>query len=296
MPLLYSPERRARRRFFGLIGISLLLYVPQAILLLEPVLDKVHGDSPASWIPVPALNAFPRTVTQYFMNPALAVAVCLIILTAVLIRVRRDRIGWPSCGFLLGIGAAFVLFPFLISHVLSPVYVERYTIPALAAFLIALGWAVAVLPRVIRVIAVAGIVLLSAYTLREYYSGYDKDPFREAAQYVKERARPGDVVVCHAPYIERTFSYYFRPSEVIPIMAPWRESEVPIRFGDVSHVWLVQAYQAGDRNVIGPIIREASAGRVQRETVEIHGHGFKNPWAYHTARIQVTAFERTDAY
>jgi mannosyltransferase len=56
---------------------------------------------------------------------------------------------------------------------------------------------------------IAFMVIISAFPLAGYYSGYTKDNWKGFSSGFQEKTRPGDIVVVIPPYISQPFDYYY---------------------------------------------------------------------------------------
>lgn len=84
---------------------------------------------------------------------------------------------------------------YAISRLFSPIYVDRYTIPAAAGFYLLLAVLVERVRRVIPTAAILGAVaVMVAPGLQHYYVSDVKEQWRQAAQYVQENTRDEDVL------------------------------------------------------------------------------------------------------
>ncbi|MCD6290260.1 MAG: glycosyltransferase family 39 protein [Anaerolineae bacterium] len=60
-----------------------------------------------------------------------------------------------------------------------------------------------------RAITLALLVAVSALSLHNLYTNYQKEGWRQAAAYVAERAQPGDMILFNATWVQIPFDYYF---------------------------------------------------------------------------------------
>jgi hypothetical protein len=254
------------------------------------VLQKVAGTSRASWIPVPDLRAFVQTARQYFMHPALSILALASIAAAVFLYAGRDRKSWR--GLLLGATIIFggLVAPWIVSHVLTPIYVDRYTIPALAGVILLLAWSVSRLPMWPRVILITALLIIHGYALHSYYTKLDKEPWREAARYVAEMAQPGDVIVLNASFTRSVFQYYFTGPDDVLILAPWKTEDIPTALDAAERIVLIQSYDMRPQPIMEELLPRIANGRRKSETKQIEALKLNNPWAYWLPGIRVTEF------
>lgn len=124
----------------------------------------------------------------------------------------RQRNGTPLALVLLWLLGP-ILFPFVLSKIVDPIYVHRYTIAAAPALYLLLALGITALRRVVPVYAVLGaLAILIAPGLNEYYVTDVKEQWREAATLVQSREQASDTII-FAPgesgTIEATFDWYY---------------------------------------------------------------------------------------
>lgn len=290
------PAARGLRVPLQSVLLVVLLYLPQLALMWRTVGRKIAGTSNASWIPVPSPQALMATVLHYFMLPQLLPLAGLCIAAGLIFSLRnRERGSGRGLLVLLSILLAFIAAPWVTSRLLTPIYVDRYTIPALAGIVLGLGWALCQFPRPLRVILVVVWLVLSGFTLGKYYTGLDKEPWREAAQWVQRNAQPGDVVILNAFYTRDTFSYYFHDYPGVRVIAPRTGDRVPQSLLDARHVLLVQSYEQKHKQVLDTLMPYILQNRAAGPTTIVEGRWPRYSWAFWTPDIRVTRFEQTAA-
>ena len=293
---IYGSERVSRKQSAWLIlklnAISVVLFVPQVILMSVTVAAKRRGLPSASWIPLPDLLDFVITIRRYFMHPLLAgavVAVVIILFAVMWIKNRR----LPAA---LWIPAALIIFcmaaPWIISHALTPVYVDRYTIPALAGFILFLAWSLSIMPLRLRAAAVALLLIPTGFALHGYYAGMDKDPWRETAAEVHALNKPGDVLVVARSYAMPAFLHYYRPPANVTCIAPSSTDGIPMSVDTAARIVFVSAYDLGSNEFQRELQARMAAGRMVVAQKTIAEHSRRNPYAYWISPIRATVYER----
>jgi mannosyltransferase len=92
-----------------------------------------------------------------------------------------------------------------------PVFYDRTLIWATIPLYVVLAAGIAALRRWPYVLAVAAILLAAnGVSLREYYDNFRKEGWREAAAYVSQKAREGDLILFNASWVQIPFDFYFR--------------------------------------------------------------------------------------
>jgi mannosyltransferase len=146
---------------FGLTGV---LIAPMAYAM------KRTGGSGLYWIEDPDLGAIPATYAQLagnsFLHLAIVIAACVLAL--------RPAAHSRPLAFGLAFTASWAFLPALATYVASqvgqPIFVAKYLIVSLPAFvLLAAGAIVNVRPRVAAIVAACLLVALSVPELRSYY-------------------------------------------------------------------------------------------------------------------------------
>lgn len=107
-----------------------------------------------------------------------------------------------------------IVLPFVLSYVIGPMYIHRYTISAAPALYLLLALGIIAIREVVpELISLAVLVVLIAPGLHHYYVTDIKEQWREAAAYVQENARKDDVIVfapAHGDGARRAFYWYYR--------------------------------------------------------------------------------------
>jgi uncharacterized membrane protein len=135
---------------------------------------------------------------------------------------------WVVCAILLALGTAALrkrpavpallltlfLTPVLGELLISlrrPVFYDRTLIWAAIPLYVLLSAGIAALSRWPAVLAAAALLFsANGLSLREYYVNYDKEGWREAAAYVSQNGREGDLILFNASWVQIPFDYYFR--------------------------------------------------------------------------------------
>jgi mannosyltransferase len=135
---------------------------------------------------------------------------------------------WVVCAVLLALGIAglrkrpavpallltLFLTPIageLLISLPRPVFYDRTLIWTTIPLYVLLAAGIAALRRWPAVLAVAALLFTANdLSLREYYVNYDKEGWREAAAYVSQNSRKGDLILFNASWVQIPFDYYFR--------------------------------------------------------------------------------------
>jgi hypothetical protein len=120
------------------------------------------------------------------------------------LRRRRGWLWFLVAAFTVAVGGAWLI------SLVRPIFYDRTLIWATVALYLLLAAGIAELRyRSFVVTAMAMLATLSLLSLRDYYSGYQKEAWDEAAAYVAAHAEEGDLVLFHATWTQLPFDYYF---------------------------------------------------------------------------------------
>ncbi len=108
-----------------------------------------------------------------------------------------------------------VTLPFILSFLIAPMYLDRYTICAApAAYLLAAYFIFSVRKLVPVIVSLAALAVTIFPGMRYYYSEDQKEQWREVAAYVEENPAGGEMIVFAPSTIrniqQSTFNWYYR--------------------------------------------------------------------------------------
>ena len=109
-----------------------------------------------------------------------------------------------------------ILLPYIVSQFSSPIFLPKYTIAALPAFVILAARGILSLRfHQLRLLAVLVIVGFSLMVLKNYYGSAKKDLWREAVAHFKTLARSRDLVLFNDRSGEIPFEYYYKGNDLV---------------------------------------------------------------------------------
>ncbi|MFC3819246.1 glycosyltransferase family 39 protein [Planomonospora venezuelensis] len=122
---------------------------------------------------------------------------------------ERARASWPWLAALAGWALLPPVLLFAVSHLVSPVYVDRYLFATVPAYALLAGIALASLPRAAAALALAGAVAAAVpgqLDVRKPDGRHENFP--RAVRLVEQQARPGDAIVYGRSSLREGFLYY----------------------------------------------------------------------------------------
>ena len=166
-----------------------------------------------------------------------------------------------------------VMLPYIVSQFSSPIFLPKYTIAALPAFLILAARGLSRLRfHTLRALVVVLIVFFSAGVLRNYYAALKKDPWREAVASFERLARPGDLVLFNQASGQHPFDYYLKTKGLDEKPFPDFETELTAEnltalLTDAvkgrGRVWIVVSHPSGLTPLVPRLLAEWYGAGVQ---------------------------------
>ncbi len=198
-----------------ILTIPPLLYFTMAMLLIGPeAFNWVSSPSPAAVLTV--LQAF--SVGYSVPNEVLPGVMVVFGLGVILALAGYRRM--PQAYLLLAMLAFLpVLLLYLVSMLVCSQFVERALLPSLPAYvtLVSLGL-LRVALRPLTIALLGAVLLLTGVSLFQYYTcqAERKADLRAAADYIKERAVPTDIILHTSPMTYESFLVYGRLLDRMP--------------------------------------------------------------------------------
>ena len=220
-PLLHRNRKALRSVILSGLG-ALLLYLPW-LLQLPSQLTKV---STAYWVERPGLEKIFTLLLVYVTNLPLpdnllfvGLFIALAVVSIGLLQTFRRANRNPNALWLVYLAFAPPILLFVVSQWV-PVYVERALLPSGVIFCLWLAWAMfnTTLPAPIRngLLALLAIGISIGLYQHIAYRGFPYAPYQNLDVSLRERVRPGDVIVhssklslLPAAYFDRSFQQIF---------------------------------------------------------------------------------------
>jgi mannosyltransferase len=109
-----------------------------------------------------------------------------------------------------------ILLPYIVSQFSSPIFLPKYTIAALPAFsILAARGLLSVRFHQLRMIVALLFICFSVVVLKNYYTAYKKDLWRESVADFSKLAKPDDLVLFNDQSGLVPFEYYYRRADVV---------------------------------------------------------------------------------
>lgn len=215
--IFWKKYRQQRLKFAGVQVASVLASIPLVILLVPRLYETTEGGGSIGWISEPSFTSIVRTF-QDFSGDGITLVIFLILcsigLFSLIKREGRRILRFDSSAelVLLLMWLSFpIIIAFVLSMILTPMYVNRYLISALPAFLILAAKGTGSFPDIkVTYILLVIITLLSIILLAAYYSEPTKEPWRETVSYVEYHAQTYDTIILCADYTQGSFDYYYK--------------------------------------------------------------------------------------
>ncbi|MBG0816903.1 glycosyltransferase family 39 protein [Planomonospora sp. ID82291] len=255
--------------------------VPGAVWLAVGFAER-HA---VSWIRLPEPSVFLALPKMVGGTPAAGWILTGVAALALLPRGRRAPGNWTAG--LVGWALLPPALLFAVSHLVAPVYVDRYLFATVPAYALLAGLALASLPRAAAPLALAGLVAgavpghLGHLDLR----GPDgrQENFPRAVRIIEQGARPGDAIVYGRSRMREGFLYYGGrrlPDDVLLDGT----GPLPDSFGYPERDDVAAATEGRQRVWVVWIGDTGAAARVERVDA-LTGAGFARVKAWHAGRV-----------
>lgn len=283
------------KRFFGPALIIGVAYLPEAYIFLKSFVGKVHNKwSVAAWIHRPGLLE-PWTYMKHYFAWYIAALASSLLLSIGLVyfrtRVREHRTGFVVCTALL---IGMFGLPWLVSQ-LTPILWMRYTITALAAILLLMGWIVAQTKKPLQILAIGLFLVLNAVPLYHYYTKFDKDPWRQAVAWLIPQIASADHILVHPQRAPMPFEYYYRNLFQHDVVIPKDTTQIASLLPDSGTVWFVTATYSHSkpmRDAVYSVLAESCECDSTYRTAELYP---RNPYLIFRADIEITRCRMREA-
>jgi mannosyltransferase len=218
-------RQRMRRWSTGLLAIA-LLFSPWLVIVFRQVAKARQG----YWIKETDWLAPLQTVIEYSGSLWLA----LLLLPLFVYGVLRccgsssdDKKLVPKTrAFLLIWSLVPILVPFLISKLVTPFYLAKFTIAASLPFYL---FAAVGLNQIRRTTAQVSIVLaffvVAGLVLKNDLTSLKRERWRDAAYNVEQSAQSGDLVLFNSTGSQLSFDYYARRDDLVTAVFPYTASD-----------------------------------------------------------------------
>jgi 4-amino-4-deoxy-L-arabinose transferase-like glycosyltransferase len=219
-----------RRWLTGLLAIGLLFF-PWAVVVVRQTAKANHG----YWIHTPDWLAPLQTLFEYCGSVWLA----LLLLPLFVYGVRGScRAGNDDsnddktnslphrCAFLLLWLILPIVAPFLLSKLLTPFYLAKYTIAASLPFYLFAAFGIAQIRNVAwRAIIVIAICIGAGLILRNDLASLKRERWRDAAYNVEQSTQPGDLILFNSTGSYLSFDYYAKRKDLTTAVFPYSATD-----------------------------------------------------------------------
>ncbi|WP_408960296.1 glycosyltransferase family 39 protein [Natrinema sp. 74] len=257
-------SRLTVRRWIALEGITALLLAPWIVRLFRRTVAAHGGEtSNVGWIPLPTAATIRETFAAYLgghlFSESFPLLLSLVTVGCLVLAFSSNR--WTATDRRdASLNATYVvvlwfvvpiLVPVALSHVITPIFVDRYSIGASLAFFLLIANGVRTVSRPSLRYVITGMLLIGlALPLPAYYQNDQKEQWRAAATTVESNVDADDVVLVSRPFTERTFGYYFDRADVPTVQIAPDAPPDDIRASVDGHddVWIVLSYTDSSTN------------------------------------------------
>ncbi|WP_136717594.1 glycosyltransferase family 39 protein [Halorientalis salina] len=234
------------RRWLALQAGVGLLVLPYVAVLSRQVFALDDGGGVAlGWIPEPTLSRLVFAVGRYLhpRDPLLGLAAIVLVCVFAAVGASRVPLHRENTTLLAWWFLVPVLAPFVLSYLVAPLFVARYTVAALPALLLFLSKEIRRLGSVeFRYIGIVLLLGAAVAGLPGYYGQPQNGEWREATGFVAANATEGDLVVVSDRAANDTFAFYYEgPGAVRGVQEDANASHLNATVRGHETVWLVSS-------------------------------------------------------
>ncbi len=170
------------------------------------------------WIGKPTLETVAATIGVFFsahlpLRVAFVAPVTLIFAALLGLGALHLRRAPATLAFLVVLIATPFVGELLVS-LRRPIFYDRTLIWTTIPIFLLLAAGLLQLRHAPYVLATLGVIVaINAVSLREYYTHFEKEQWREAAAYVAENVHDDDLLIFNATWVQIPFDYYFSDAE-----------------------------------------------------------------------------------
>ena len=207
-------------------SILVLSVLPQAYLLMGS--SALHEDF---WIPRPNLKMIAGSLLEFSGSWPLFILFFLLCLYSIInARELKRGVGLRTLltsvkGYSTGLDMSNIwrvyllsllttvptVIPVILSILYKPLFQTRYAIPAsIGLYVLTAKGIDNIQRRAAKFIVTTLVLALSIMSIHHYYQNPEKHEWREAAHYVEDNARPGDLVLIYPEHEMDSANYYFK--------------------------------------------------------------------------------------
>ena len=124
--------------------------------------------------------------------------------------VQNERISGNAVLLLLLWLFVPIILPFVVSQIITPIYLTRYTIGASPAFFILVAKGMSIVGKKGLFSIMLIVAILSSLGLYGYYTITIKEQWREAASLVEMKSQQQDSIILCESFVQLPFDYYYK--------------------------------------------------------------------------------------
>lgn len=245
--VFHSKERVRHLLQWGAFALgAVVLYLPWMIVLLSQLKDKVKGDGPGNWVPLPELETYWHYVELLTGGKW---GVMLFVLTGALFVTFAINRQWKREEKLLFqavavwfLGATFM--PIVISYGVTPIFFPRLSIIFLPALILLTALMVHAISHRFAGKGLIGLLIVyESMGIYFHHTTIEKEPWRDAVAMIASSISEQDsAIVLSAPWIDKPVMYYLDKTFYPALIAGLNATYVTDMTRDKAQVWLLLGY------------------------------------------------------
>lgn len=233
----FNVKRFPKRTFVKFIGVAVAVIIaisPWIIYFLMQGAASTTRPRIAEPTPIDFFNVYSQFIFGFQsigINTMLVSAWPLMVVLA-LVTVRRFTNPTFPVSYILVAAIVPVLIAFTLSFIISPFFLSRYMIAAVAPICILIVWLLARYSKKVAITVSVLLVLLSSTLFIQQMRSQQtpvRENFQQVSDYITKEATPRDAIAMSSPFTVYPFEYYYKGTLQIRTLPPWdRQNPGPV--------------------------------------------------------------------
>jgi len=208
----FKTVRKRLLKPFILMGfIILAAYLPYLQIFFTRFLQSSSG----TWLAPPTLSSLYNLLWKYCNAPVSTVIVISIILSGLIIRIRRNLLSGIRFSLPEKTVWIWFLLPASITFAISfllPVFYEKYLVIVSPALYLIAGRSIENITSSPSLRIFLLITIIGSFIMTTTPAPYQTNRDSRLAAFIKEQRKPGEPILIHPGYYDKTFIYHFEPA------------------------------------------------------------------------------------
>ncbi len=252
------------------------------------------------WIEVPGIMSLAQLLLNFSGSLTVWGIISLVVfLSLIALALWHKRISFKNDPAFVFVVLWFVLpltIALIVSFTLQPIFVPRFLIGMLPAFLLLAACGIDLLKKSsFKIITVAIITICSLINCGIFLQETNKERWREAVQFTENLLKPDDTIIFHAGFIDGAYNHYAFKNSIEQIQFPREGNDItPENLGelrniirDKNRIFLILSHSRDTKGDIVKVLKEQFAEKQHRVYAHLSAGSHKK-----IVGVEVYVFEK----